>query len=85
MIITKNWLHQYLDLSDISATELAKRLTDAGLEVESIERMSNASHLIIGQVIACEPHPDSDHLHDCQVNIGDSVEQIVCGAANVEV
>ncbi|MDE6476095.1 MAG: phenylalanine--tRNA ligase subunit beta [Erysipelotrichaceae bacterium] len=85
MIITKNWLHQYLDLSDISATELAKRLTDAGLEVESIERMSNASHLIIGQVIACEPHPDSDHLHVCQVNIGDSVEQIVCGAPNVAV
>ncbi len=83
MIITKNWLHQYLDLSDISAEELAQRITSAGLEVESIERMSNATNLIIGEVVSCEAHPDSDHLHICQVNIGDTVEQIVCGAPNV--
>ncbi len=83
MIITKNWLHQYLDLSDISAEDLAQRMTSAGLEVESIERMSNASNLIIGEIISCEDHPDSDHLHICQVNIGDTVEQIVCGAPNV--
>lgn len=45
--------------------------------------MSQGSNLVIGKVISCEDHPDSDHLHVCQVDLGDKIEQIVCGAPNV--
>lgn len=83
MIISKKWLSQYMDLADITIEEIADKVTDAGLEVEGIEKMSSGSNLIIGKVISCVDHPDSDHLHVCQVDLGDHCEQIVCGAPNV--
>lgn len=83
MNISKKWLSQYMDISDISIEELADKVTSAGLEVEGIEKMSQGSNLVIGQVLTCEDHPDSDHLHVCQVDLGNTKEQIVCGAPNV--
>ena len=83
MIISKKWLGQYMDLSDITIEEMAERITDAGLEVEGVAHMSSGSNLVIGKVLSCEAHPDSDHLHVCQVDLGDTSEQIVCGAPNV--
>lgn len=83
MLISRKWLSQYMDISDLSITEIADRITAAGLEVEGIEKMSEGTHLTIGEVLSCEDHPDSDHLHVCQVNLGDRAEQIVCGAPNV--
>lgn len=83
MIISKKWLGQYMDLSDITIEEMAERITDAGLEVEGVSHMSCGNHLVIGKVLSCEDHPDSDHLHVCQVDLGEKVEQIVCGAPNV--
>ena len=83
MIISKKWLGQYMDLSDITIEEMAERITDAGLEVEGLEHMSYGTNLCIGKVLTCEDHPDSDHLHVCSVDLGESVEQIVCGAPNV--
>ncbi|MFR4218333.1 MAG: phenylalanine--tRNA ligase subunit beta, partial [[Clostridium] innocuum] len=83
MKISKKWLSQYMDLSDMSIEEIADKITSAGLEVEGIEKMSQGSNLVIGKVISCEDHPDSDHLHVCQVDLGDKIEQIVCGAPNV--
>lgn len=84
MRISKKWLQQYLDVSDLSAQEIADRITDAGLEVEGLEAMSQGTNLMIGEVKTCEDHPNSDHLHICQVNFGDKTEQIVCGAPNVK-
>ena len=55
----------------------------AGNEYESISKLCNAQGLVIGKVLECVNHPDSDHLHICQVDIGDSIKQIVCGAPNV--
>ena len=78
MKISKKWLSQYMDLSDMSIEEIADKITSAGLEVEGIEKMSQGSNLVIGKVISCEDHPDSDHLHVCQVDLGDKIEQIVC-------
>lgn len=46
--------------------------------------VDSTDHIIVGQVVEIEDHPDSDHLHVCKVNLGDKIEQIVCGAANVE-
>lgn len=83
MIISKKWLSQYMDVSDLSIEEIADKITDAGLEVEGIEKMSEGSNLVIGKVLTCEDHPDSDHLHVCSVDLGEHVEQIVCGAPNV--
>ena len=83
MLISKKWLGQYMDLSDITIEEMAERITDAGLEVEGVEHLSSGTNLVIGKVLTCEDHPDSDHLHVCSVDIKSSVEQIVCGAPNV--
>ncbi len=83
MNISKKWLSQYMDVSDISMEEIAKRITDAGLEVEGISYMSQGTNLVIGQVLTCVDHPDSDHLHICEVDVQTETLQIVCGASNV--
>lgn len=83
MKVSKKWLNDYVSLADISSLELAERLTIAGLEVEGIESLACRSDLVIGEVLTCERHPDSDHLSVTTVHLGDKVEQIVCGAPNV--
>ncbi|MDO4377602.1 MAG: phenylalanine--tRNA ligase subunit beta [Erysipelotrichia bacterium] len=85
MRVTYNWLKQYIDLNDTSPNELAQIMTKGGLEVETIEKQAYATNLIIGKVLSCVKHPNSDHLHICQVDIGDQQIQIVCGAPNVQV
>lgn len=83
MRISRKWLNQYLDISDLSLDELARRITDAGFEVEGTERLGQGTNLVIGKVLTCEPHPDSDHLHVTTVDTGDEPLTIVCGAPNV--
>lgn len=83
MIISKKWLSQYMDIEDLTIEEIADKITSAGLEVEGIEKMSQGSNLVIGKVLSCIDHPDSDHLHVCEVDLGSTTEQIVCGAPNV--
>ena len=83
MLISKKWLSQYMDVSDLTIEEIADRITNAGLEVEGIEKGAQATNLVIGYVESCVDHPDSDHLHVCQVNVGSDTRQIVCGAPNV--
>ena len=83
MLISKKWLSQYMDISDLSIEEIADRITNAGLEVEGIDKGAKATNLVIGYVKSCVDHPDSDHLHVCQVDVGTDTRQIVCGAPNV--
>lgn len=83
MKTSMKWLSRYMDLSGLEAGEIADRITRAGFEVEDVVPMSSASNLVIGEVLTCEDHPDSDHLHVTTVNTGDSIRQIVCGAPNV--
>lgn len=83
MIISRKWLQQYIDISDLAIEEIAEKLTNSGSEVEGIQKMSQGTNLVIANVIACVDHPDSDHLHLCQVDLGDEIVQIVCGAPNV--
>ena len=82
MLISKKILSQYMDLSDITASELADKITAAGFEVEGLEKMASGTNLVIAEVKECVPHPDSDHLNVCQVDTGKDVRQIVCGAPN---
>ena len=83
MRISRKWLNQYMDVQDLSIEEIATKITNAGFEVEGIERLSQGTNLVIGHVETCVDHPDSDHLHCTTVNVGDEVLNIVCGAPNV--
>ena len=82
MKVTLNWLKEFVDIS-ISANELSDILTMAGLEVEEIKPVErNFSKVVVGEIVESDKLPNSDHLSLCQVNIGSSVLQVVCGAPN---
>lgn len=83
MRLSKKFLNDYINISDINYHELAEKMVFAGNEYESINKMCEATNLVVGEVIECINHPKSDHLHICQVNIGEKIVQIVCGAPNV--
>lgn len=84
MKVSYNWLKQYVDLDGVTPLELADKLTTAGLEIEGVEPVAQGTNLVIGQVLTCENHPDSDHLHVTTVEYGEGPKQIVCGAPNVK-
>jgi phenylalanyl-tRNA synthetase beta chain len=79
-----NWLASRVDLSGVAPKEAADKLTFAGVEVDGISRISSATNLVIGEIVECEKHPDSDHLHVLKVDEGPKygIHQIVCGAPN---
>ena len=81
-MISLNWVKDYIDIENEDLNELAVKITKAGVNVEKVisKRINN---LVIGKVISCEMHPDSDHLHICMVDTGSETLQIVCGAPNV--
>ena len=84
MKVSKNWLKDYLNLDNITDEELFKEISFHISEIESYKKMVEATNLTIGYVLECEEHPDSDHLHVCQVEVTPgNVQQIVCGAPNV--
>lgn len=83
MIITRNWLNEFIDISKISTDEICIALNSIGLEVDSTEKIEIANGVKVGYVEACEKHPDADKLNVCQVNLGDEKVQIVCGAKNI--
>ena len=83
MRLSKSFVSEYIDIKDIDYKELAEKMVFAGNEYESIDAISNATGLVVGYVKSCKMHPDSKKLHICEVDLGDSVEQIICGAPNV--
>ena len=84
MLVSKKWLCEYVDISEISDSELSQTLTSLGLEVEGISSTPELDDkLVVGQIISAERHPNADTLQVCSVNIGlDTPLSIVCGAAN---
>lgn len=87
MNISYNWLKQYVDFK-LTPDELASALTSIGLETGGVEEVESIKGglrgIVIGKVLTCEAHPDSDHLHITTVDLGDGQgTQIVCGAPNV--
>lgn len=84
MKFSEKWLREWVN-PDIDTTTLVEQLTLAGLEVDAVEPVAGEfSGVVVGQVVAVEPHPDADKLQCCQVNVaGDELLSIVCGAANV--
>lgn len=83
MRISTSWLNDYVDISDENLRELAEKITNAGVNVETVEEY-NTPNLVVGQILEIEDHPDSDHLHVCKVDVKDEVLQIVCGAQNLK-
>ncbi len=85
MKISLNWLKNYIDISSFSVLELKNTLTNAGLEVESIEEVGKSLEgFVVGEVISKENHPNADKLSICKVNDGKEIHQVICGAPNVE-
>ena len=87
MNISYNWLKEYVDFT-LTPDEVAAALTSIGLETGSVEEVQTIKGglegIVIGEVLTCEPHPNSDHMHVTTVNLGEGEPvQIVCGAANV--
>lgn len=81
-MISMNWVKDYVDLDGIDLKDLAVQVTKGGLNVEGVID-HHIDNLVVGEVLECADHPDSDHLHVCKVNDGKTVRQIVCGASNV--
>ncbi len=81
-MISLDWVKDYIDISDQDLKELAVKITKAGINIEKVIT-NHIDNLVIGEVVDCVDHPNSDHLHVCQVNVGNELVQIVCGASNV--
>ena len=88
MLISLNWLSNYVNLSDKKVEEIEYALTMIGFEVEAIKNtgLPDLPKVVVGEVLAREQHPDADRLGVCDVNVGEEESlQIVCGASNYEV
>ncbi len=81
MKLSTNFLKDYVDI-DVDVKQLAEDMTRVGNEYDYAGKLINATKLVIGEIVECVDHPDSDHLHLCKVNIGKEILNIVCGAPN---
>ncbi len=82
MKLSLKWLGDFIDIKDLSVEDIIKKATDAGFEIEGVEYLGEGTDLVVGKVIECHPHPDSDHLKVTKVDIKDEILDIVCGAPN---
>lgn len=83
MILSRNFVKDYIDLDDsLDIKTIGENMTSIGNEYDEARKFIDCTKLVIGEIIECVEHPDSDHLHVCKVNIGTDILQIVCGAPN---
>lgn len=84
MKLSRKFVSDYIDLpEDLKVEQIAEDMTSVGNEYDDAGELINCTNLVVGEVIECTDHPDSDHLHVCKVNVGSEVLNIVCGAPNV--
>ncbi|PIR74441.1 MAG: phenylalanine--tRNA ligase subunit beta [Candidatus Magasanikbacteria bacterium CG10_big_fil_rev_8_21_14_0_10_47_10] len=84
MLISKHWLEQFVDISDIAPEDLAEQLTLHTVEIEGTLNLATLlDHIVVGEVVSIEKHPDANLLHVCQVSVGKERLQVVCGGSNV--
>ena len=85
MKITTDWLKEHLD-TKLNENQIIEKLTDVGLEVESVEKQSgNLDDFVVAKILKAEKHPNADRLRVCDVNIGkDDPVKVVCGAPNAK-
>ncbi len=84
MKVPISWLNEFVDVADLSVKELSDKMTFAGIEVEGVETVGVAldDPFVVGEILTCEAHPNSDHLHLCTVSDGTKEWPVVCGAPN---
>ena len=83
MILSRNFVKDYIDLDDsLDIKTIGEDMTRVGNEYDEARKFIDCTNLVIGEIIECVEHPDSDHLHVCKVNVGKDILQIVCGAPN---
>ena len=85
MLVSLNWLKQYINFDGFTPEELGEKITKAGIEVDGIEYVINekSKNIVVGHVKECIQHPNADKLKLTQVDVGDEMLQIICGAPNV--
>ena len=82
MKLSLKWLSDFIDLSGLTDQQIIDQMVKCGFEVESVEKLSEGTNLVVGKVLECKDHPNSDHLHLTRTDIGSEVLDIVCGAPN---
>src|SRR5699024_710556 len=84
MLVSLNWLKNYVDIDSLTPEELAEKITKTGIEVDGLEHFAKpVENVVVGHVESCEKHPNADKLNLCQVNVGEETLQIICGAPNI--
>ncbi len=84
MKLSRKFVSDYINLDqNLSIKQIAEDMTSVGNEYDEASKLINCTNLIVGEVLECIDHPDSDHLHVCKVNVGSEILDIVCGAPNV--
>lgn len=84
MRLSRKFLSDYLNLDGINFTDVASKMVLVGNEYESISKLCDGSNLVVGHVLECEKHPESNKLSICMVDLGNDKKQILCGASNVK-
>lgn len=83
MFVSMNWVRDFVNLDGQDIEKLIQRFTLSTAEVEGIEfKGKDIADVVVGEIIFCEDHPDSDHLHVLKVDAGDEIFDVVCGAPN---
>jgi phenylalanyl-tRNA synthetase beta chain len=83
MVVTRTWLNDWIDLKDITTSDICKTLNSIGLEVDGVKEVRMPQNTVVGYVKTKKPHPDAKRLSVCEVDVGSEVLNIVCGASNV--
>ena len=85
MLVSIEWLNEFVDLKDLTPEEIAESLTMSGLEVEEIEKTgAKFTNIVTAKILGIENHPDSDHLHLVKIDNGKEIRTVVCGAQNIK-
>ena len=82
MRLSEKWIKEIVNVDD-TIENIAEKMVFCVNEYESINKLCPATNLVVGRVVSVHPHPDSDHLNLCEVDLGDKIYQIICGAPNV--
>lgn len=86
MLVSLEWLKDYINTQDLAPELLAEKITRSGIEVDAVIDRANAmDKVVVGYVVSKEKHPEADKLNICQVDVGEAEpQQIICGAPNVD-
>ncbi|MGE7940520.1 phenylalanine--tRNA ligase subunit beta [Lysinibacillus xylanilyticus] len=86
MLVSLEWLKDYVNTQDLAPEQLAEKITRSGIEVDAvIDRAHGMDKVVVGYVVSKEKHPEADKLNICQVDVGEAEpQQIICGAPNVD-